>query len=76
MSDTHVNTNPGVGAWILGILMGVLALLGLIFASATHDEGMYVIGLLVFLINTVCIFVLIGRYVGRHRKPVAEAGEG
>jgi len=66
MSDTHINTTPGVGAWVLGILMGVLGVLGLVAASATHDGPVYVIGLVVFLINTVSIFILIGRYVGRH----------
>lgn len=65
MSDAHVTTNPGAGAWLLGVFMGVLGLLGLVIASATRDGDMYVIGLLVFVINTVWIFVLIGRFVGR-----------
>ena len=66
MSDTHVTTHPGAGAWVLGIFMGVLGLLGLVVASATHDNGLYVIGLLVFFGNILCIFILIGRFVGRH----------
>ena len=66
MSDTYVNPKPGVGAWVLGVIMGVLALLGLIYASATHDGAMYVVGLIVFIVNTISIFIVIGRCVGRH----------
>ena len=64
--DTHKIQTGGAGAWILGACMTILGLLGLIFASSTHDNGMYAIGLIVFLINAVAVFFLIGRFVGRH----------
>ncbi|MEZ5668524.1 MAG: hypothetical protein R3F55_13995 [Alphaproteobacteria bacterium] len=65
--DTQRLENAGIGPWILGFLMGVLGLFGLIMASGAHDDGIYVIGLILFLINAVSIFVLIARFVGRHR---------
>ena len=71
MSDTHISRPGTVGPWILGACMGLLGLIGLFMASATRDDGIYALGLLMFLINTVCIFVLIGRAVGRparHRR--------
>ncbi|MGF1626356.1 MAG: hypothetical protein ACFCVH_15855 [Alphaproteobacteria bacterium] len=68
MSDSHTSHSAGAGPWILGGCMALLALLGLVMASATRDDGIYAIGLLLFLINIVCIFILIGRFVGRHGR--------
>ena len=64
--DTHKIQTGGAGAWILGACMTVLGLLGLKLASSTHDNGMYAIGLIVFLINAIAVFFLIGRFVGRN----------
>lgn len=69
--DTHRIQTGGAGAWVLGACMTLLGLLGLVLASSTHDNGMYAIGLIVFLINAVAIFFLIGRFVGRHSSPGA-----
>lgn len=71
MSDTHVTRPKGAGPWILGLCMGLLGLAGLIMASGTREDGLYAIGLILFLVNTLAIFVLIGRLVGRPHDPHA-----
>jgi hypothetical protein len=54
-----------VGIWILGAIMGVLALIGLGLASAAHDHVFYGTGLALFLFGVLFIFGLIHRHVGR-----------
>jgi hypothetical protein len=54
-----------VGIWILGAVMGVLALIGLGLASAAHDQVFYGTGLALFLFGVLFIFGLIHRHVGR-----------
>lgn len=68
MSDTHSIKTGGAGPWVFGACMAILGLLGLVMASATHDDGMYAIGLIVFLISAISIFFLIARFVGRHHR--------
>lgn len=54
-----MSTNNTVGAWILGIVMGLLALLGLIMASAAVDPIFYGTGLVLSAFGILFIFVLI-----------------
>jgi len=68
MSDTHSTQTAGIGPWILGACMVLLGLAGLFMASGTRDDGIYAIGLIVFVINIFCIFLLIRRFVGRHQR--------
>ncbi len=55
----------GIGAWILGIIMGLLALFGLVMASQAVDGMFYFTGLLFFLFGVLFNFFLIGKNVGR-----------
>ena len=55
----------GIGTWVLGGVMGLLALVGLIMASGAADGMFYFTGLLFFLFGVLFIFFLIGRNVGR-----------
>ncbi len=55
----------GIGAWILGIIMGLLALVGLVMASQAVDGMFYFTGLLFFLFGVLFNFFLIGKTVGR-----------
>ncbi|GBD42872.1 hypothetical protein HRbin40_00332 [bacterium HR40] len=50
-----------MGQWIFGALMGVLAFLGLLFASRAQDTAFELFGYLLFLFGVVTIFVLIHR---------------
>ena len=52
------------GAWVLGIVMGLLSLVGLLMASKATDDGFYWTGLAVFLFGVLFIFALIGRTTG------------
>lgn len=54
-----------VGTWVLGAVMGALALLGLGLASAARDDVFYGTGLALFLFCVLFIFGLIHRHVGR-----------
>ena len=56
--------NP-IGAWALGIGMGLLSLVGLIMASGAVDRVFYWTGLVLFLFGVLFIFALIGRNTGR-----------
>ena len=56
-----------LSAWILGIVMGLLSLLGLVIASQAVDQAFYWTGLLFFVFGVLFIFALIGRCVG-HRE--------
>lgn len=47
------------GAWILGVIMGFLALLGLVMASAAVDPIFYGTGLALTAFGVAFIFVLI-----------------
>lgn len=53
------------GPWILGVIMGLIALLGLVLASRAEDDIFYAGGLGLFLVGVLSIFALINRYVGR-----------
>jgi hypothetical protein len=54
-----------MGAWILGIVMGVASLVGLAIASRAEDDVFYGTGLGLFVFGVVFIYGLIYRYVGR-----------
>ncbi|MGI9417780.1 MAG: hypothetical protein ACR2RA_08090 [Geminicoccaceae bacterium] len=51
--------NDTTGAWILGIIMGLVALLGLIMASAAVDSIFYGTGLALTAFGVLFIFALI-----------------
>ena len=51
--------NNTSGAWILGIIMGLVALLGLIMASAAVDSIFYGTGLALTAFGVLFIFALI-----------------
>ena len=53
-----------VGTWILGILMGLLALLGLTMASAAVDSIFYATGLVLTAFGVLFVFVLIKQNTG------------
>ena len=52
------------GAWVLGIAMGLLSLVGLLMASNATDSGFYWTGLAFFLFGVLFIFALIKRGTG------------
>jgi len=54
-----------VGPWILGGVMGLIALIGLGLASRAEDDVFYGTGLGLFLIGVLFVFFLIHRNVGR-----------
>ena len=45
--------------WILGLVMAVLAVLGLVLASGAYDIGMYTFGLLLFAFGVFFDFWLV-----------------
>ena len=51
--------------WIVGGLMGLLALFGLMLASRAEEPAFEAFGLLVFVCGVLVIVALIHRYVGR-----------
>ncbi|NJO36871.1 MAG: hypothetical protein HC871_03635 [Rhizobiales bacterium] len=51
--------NDTTSAWILGIVMALLALLGLVMASAAVDPVFYATGLALCLFGVLFIFFLI-----------------
>ena len=53
------------GSFVLGGVMGVLALLGLFLAAGAEDDVFYVTGLGLFVFCVLFIFVMIYRQVGR-----------
>ena len=55
----------GVGPWVLGGVMALVALLGLGLASGAHDDVFYGTGLGLFAFGVLFIFFLIHRNVGR-----------
>jgi hypothetical protein len=50
-------------AWVLGILMGLLALLGLIMASAAVDPIFYGTGLSLCAFGILFVFSLIKKHI-------------
>jgi hypothetical protein len=57
-----------MGSWILGAVMGLVALFGLFLASRAHDGTFYYFGLAVFAFAVLFIYGMIVRATGR---PVA-----
>lgn len=53
------------GTWVLGAIMGLLALVALTLAGGAKDPVLYGTGLGVFGFCVLFIFVLIHRNVGR-----------
>ena len=56
--------NDTVGAWVLGIIMGFLALLGLVMASAAVDAIFYGTGLALCIFGILFVFFLIRNNTG------------
>lgn len=52
------------GTWILGVIMGLLALLGLIMASGAADPIFYGTGLALTAFGVLFVFVLIKQNTG------------
>jgi hypothetical protein len=48
--------------WILGLLMAVLAVLGLVLAHGAYDTGMYTFGLLLFAFGIFFDFWLVKKH--------------
>lgn len=67
MSDDEqaVAETGSAGGWALAVVMGVLALLGLVMASHAQDGVFYGTGLGLFIFGVLFIFVLIKQNVGR-----------
>jgi hypothetical protein len=57
-------SNSAAGAWVLGIIMGLVALLGLIMASAAVDPIFYATGLALSVFGVLFVFVLIKQNTG------------
>jgi hypothetical protein len=60
-----VRENDVMGSFVLGGVMGVLALLGLFVAAGAQDGVFYGTGLGLFVFCVLFIFVMIHRQVGR-----------
>ncbi|MGI9501168.1 MAG: hypothetical protein ACR2P3_14110 [Geminicoccaceae bacterium] len=56
--------NSSASAWILGIVMGLLAVLGLVMASGAVDPIFYGTGLALSLFGVLFIFALIKNNTG------------
>ncbi len=57
-----------MGAAIYGVVMGILALVGLFLASGAHDPAIHLAGLLLFLFGVVNIFALIHKLTAPPRR--------
>lgn len=57
--------NDTTSAWILGVIMGLLALLGLIMASGAVDPVFYRTGLALTAFGVLFVFALINGTIGR-----------
>jgi hypothetical protein len=57
--------NDLTGSFVLGGVMGLLALLGLFVAAGARDGVFYATGLGLFVFCVLFIFVMIHRQVGR-----------
>jgi hypothetical protein len=57
--------NDLTGSFVLGGVMGLLALLGLFVAAGAQDGVFYATGLGLFVFCVLFIFVMIHRQVGR-----------
>jgi Kef-type K+ transport system membrane component KefB len=55
----------GTRIFVLGAVMGVLAILGLFVAAGARKGAFYTTGLGLFLFCVLFIFAMIHRYVGR-----------
>ena len=55
----------GTRIFVLGAVMGVLAILGLFVAAGAREGVFYTTGLGLFLFCVLFIFAMIHRYVGR-----------
>jgi hypothetical protein len=50
-----------VSNWVIGVVLGLLALFGLILASRAPGGASYIAGLVIFLVAIALIFALIVR---------------
>ena len=63
--DAREIDRKAMHAWILGIVMGLVSLIGLGIASRAEDASFYLTGLGLFVLGVLFIFGLIYRCVGR-----------
>lgn len=63
--DAREIDHETIRAWILGIVMGVVSLIGLGIAGRAEDPTFYLTGLGLFVLGVLFNFGLIHRYVGR-----------
>ena len=56
-----------MGAWIFGVVLGFLSLLGLFIAGRAHDAAFELFGFALFAFGVLMIFGLIARYTGHPR---------
>ena len=63
----------GVGSWVFGGLMGILAVIGLFVSANATDTAVYYTGLVFFVFGVVIIFGLINRHTGA--PPTQKPGE-
>lgn len=52
----------GLAMWIVGVIVGAFAVIGLFLASGAHAGPMYPIGLVIFLGSALFEFWLIKKY--------------
>ena len=57
--------NDTTSAWILGVIMGLLALLGLVMASGAVDRIFYGTGLALTAFGVLFVFALIKQNTGK-----------
>ena len=56
--------NDTTGSWILGVIMGLIALLGLIMASGAVDPIFHATGLALSAFGVLFVFILIKQNTG------------
>jgi hypothetical protein len=65
IEESAIGDREGTGAWSLGIVMGLLALIGLYLASRAVDPIFYGTGLALAAFGVLFIFALIRQNTGR-----------
>lgn len=54
-----------LGIWLTGLIMAVLAILGLMLAAGAHDLGMTIFGSGLFIFGMLFIFGLLKNFADR-----------
>lgn len=66
--EIGMNNQHGIGSWVLGGVMGIMALLGLILAAYAQERAFYTIGLALFVFSCGFIFFLIKHAFDNRKK--------